>query len=473
MPTVWIPAPLRDVSGGTEQVTAEGTTVRELVDHLERQFPGIRERLCEGAELRSGMAVSIDGEIAPEGMRANVAEANEVHFVPAISGGRPRPTRTRAMTTVTACLLFTSIAIAAPPAGKPLQSSVFVAGTDGYHTYRIPAVIATPRGTLLAFCEGRKNNRSDHGDIDLVLKRSTDGGRTWSDMQIVYEEGGRKEVTIGNPCPVVDTNTGRVWLPFCRDNVDVLVTSSDDDGRTWAEPRNITEQVKRPGWQWYATGPGVGIQLQSGAHQGRLMIPCDHSDLAAGKRRMVSHVFYSDDHGNSWQLGASLPPHTDECQVAELADGTLMLNMRNYWGRDGGRPELGHKRAVATSNDGGSTWSELRFDETLIEPICQASLLRYDVPDASARGDRNVSRLLFSNPASTQSRSRMTVRLSTDDGQSWPIAKLLHEGPAAYSCLTVLPDGSIGCLYERGNQSAYETITFARFTLDWLTGGTP
>jgi sialidase-1 len=472
MPTVWIPAPLQDVTAGAEQVAAEGTTVRELVDHLEGQFPGIREHLCEGAELRSGMAVSIDGEIAPEGLRATVAETSEVHFVPAISGGRPTPTRIRAMKTLAVCLFAANVATAAPPPAEPVQTPVFVSGTDGNHTYRIPAVIVTPKGTLLAFCEGRKNNRSDHGDIDLVLKRSSDGGKTWSDMQIVYEEGGTDEITIGNPCPVVDANTGRIWLPFCRDNDDVFVTYSEDDGHTWAEPRNITKQVKKPDWQWYATGPGVAIQLQRGPHKGRLVIPCDHSDNAAGKRRQYSHVFYSDDHGKTWQLGESLPPHTDECQLVELADGTLLLNMRNYWGRDGGHPELGNKRALANSADGGRTWSELRFDETLIEPICQASLLRYGPATATSK-DSTPGRLLFSNPASKESRHRMTVRLSYDEGHSWPVSKLLHEGPAAYSCLIVLPDRSIGCLYERGDETAYETITFARFTLDWLTDDTP
>jgi sialidase-1 len=344
---------------------------------------------------------------------------------------------------------------------QPVKTDVFVSGTDGYHTYRIPAVIVTPKGTVLAFCEGRKTSRSDHGDLDLVLRRSSDRGKTWAPMQIVYEEGGDAKITIGNPCPVVDRDTGRIWLPFCRNNDKVLVTYSDDDGANWAKPTEITDSVKKPGWGWYATGPGVGIQLEGGKHRGRLVIPCDHSEQIDGKRGMFSHVFYSDDHGQTWKLGGSADRHTDECQVVELSDGTLMINMRNYWGRDGKQQDKDKMRAVAISRDGGATWGDLRFDPALIEPICQASFLRH-----SAKGQPGDGRLLFSNPASPTTRHQLTVRLSSDEGKTWPVAKLLHEGPSAYSCLTVLPDGSVGCLYEGGEKHAYEKIIFARFSAD-------
>jgi sialidase-1 len=362
-----------------------------------------------------------------------------------------------------AALLAVATAAAQP---RLEQTEVYVAGTDGYHTYRIPAVIRTQSGTLLAFCEGRKNNARDHGDIDLLVKRSTDGGKTWSAQQIVYEEGGTAEITIGNPSPVVDRETGTIWLPFCRDNRDVLVTRSTDDGRTWSWPVEITPHVKRPDWGWVATGPGVGVQLATGPHKGRLIIPCDHGAISGGRRVKRSHVFYSDDHGRSWKLGGAVADHTDECQVVETADGRLLINMRNYWERDGGRPERGGMRAIAWSTDGGDSWSPLEFDRTLIEPVCQASLLRYTL--ASIQGG---NRLLFSNPASRDKRVRMTVRLSYDEGRSWPVARLLHEGPSAYSSLTVLADNTIGCLYERGDQGAYEKITFARFNLEWLTSG--
>lgn len=352
---------------------------------------------------------------------------------------------------------------AAPPPIE--QVPVYVSGQDGYHTYRIPAVLATPGGALLAFCEGRKTSSRDHGDIDLLVKRSADGGRTWSRQQIVYEEGGTAEITIGNPCPVVDGETGTIWLPFCRNNRDVLVTRSTDDGRTWSWPVEITPHVKRPDWGWVATGPGVGIQVEAGPYRGRLVIPCDHGATAGGRPVKRSHVFYSDDHGRSWKLGGVVADHTDECQVAELAGGRLLINMRNYWERDGGRPERGGMRAIAFSADGGASWSGLEFDPALVEPVCQASLLRYS---RAAAGGRN--RLLFSNPADRSKRVRLTVRLSYDEGKSWPVARVLHEGPSAYSSLVVLADGTIGCLYERGEKNPYESITFARFDLEWLEG---
>ena len=348
------------------------------------------------------------------------------------------------------------------------QTDVFVAGQGGYHTYRIPALVRTTKDTLLAFSEGRKNNRRNHGDLDLVLRRSRDGGRTWSRQQLVYEEGGAAEVTIGNPAPVVDQDTGVIWLPFCRDNDRVLMTHSNDDGLTWTPPIDITDDVKEPDWTWYATGPVNGIQLRRQPHKGRLVIPCDHrvggaenSWNEAGR----SHAIYSDDHAKSWQLGKPTEFAMNECTVAERSDGTLLLNMRSYRGRN--------RRAVATSEDGGVTWSASRDDPQLIEPICQGSMIRYTWPEQAGLGqaiDTGKSRILFSNPDS-KTRDHMTVRLSYDEGESWPISRLLHEGPAAYSGLCTLPNQSIGNLYERGVQSPYETITFARFTLEWLTRG--
>ncbi len=131
---------------------------------------------------------------------------------------------------------------------EPIKVAVFISGTDGYHTFRIPSVIATPKGSLLASCEGRKSNRRDHGDLDLVMKRSTDAGKTWGPLEIIYEEGGDTKITIGNPCPVIDESTGRIWMPFCRNNDDVLVTFSNDDGQTWSKPVEITNDVKKPEW---------------------------------------------------------------------------------------------------------------------------------------------------------------------------------------------------------------------------------
>jgi sialidase-1 len=368
-------------------------------------------------------------------------------------------------------LAVLSFVLGAGPSGQVSRAAddrftidVFTSGTGGYHTYRIPSLLATPRGTLLAFCEGRKTGPADDGDIDLLLRRSDDRGRTWGPSRLVHEDGGTRPVTIGNPCPVVDATTGTIWITFCRDNDDVIVTSSRDDGRTWAAPRTITGSVKKPGWTWYATGPGVGIQLVRGPHAGRLVIPCDHREAVDGKPVMSSHVFFSDDHGQTWSLGGTVDRHTDECQVVELDDGVLLINMRNYWGRDGGRPDRGGMRAVARSRDGGATWSPLAFDRTLIEPVCQASLI------AMPRPGRPAERLLvFSNPASTTARRALTVRVSDDGGKNWPIAIPVEAGPAAYSCLAPLDEGRVGLLYERG-KSAHITFTVLQVS---PPGGTP
>lgn len=349
-----------------------------------------------------------------------------------------------------------SAAFAASPGLEQIE--VWKAGTDGYHSYRIPALLVTRKGTILAFCEGRRNSRSDAGDIDMLVKRSTDGGKTWSAQQVISDMGGD---TIGNPCPVEDRKNGRIWLPLtknpgnltereiekdgARGTRTVWITSSADGGKTWDPPREITSTTKDPGWGWYATGPGNAIQLRSG----RLVVPCDHRRFAAQARH--SHIIYSDDHGKSWKLGGSAQPDTNECAVVELNDGSLLLNMRSYAGKN--------RRALARSTDGGLTWGKFRLDETLIEPVCQASFIRYDRKN-----------LLFSNPASTK-RERMTVRVSKDEARSWAASRVLHEGPAAYSALAVLKGGRIGCLYERGEKTAYDRITFAHFPLRWILEG--
>lgn len=335
------------------------------------------------------------------------------------------------------------------------QVEVFRSGEGGYHTYRIPALVVSKNGTLLAFCEGRRGGGGDSGDIDLLLKRSHDNGRTWSATQVVADLG---EDTIGNPAPVVDRKTGAIILLLTRNPgkvterqiIDgtasgtrtVWLSRSDDDGATWTRPEEITSSVKLPEWTWYATGPGNGIQLRDG----RLVIPCDH--ILAGTKANHSHVVVSDDGGRTWKLGGSAGDNTNESAVVELRDRTLMLNMRSNHGQN--------RRAVATSQDRGATWSAVKLDDALMEPVCQASLIRF-------RKDR----LLFSNPADVK-RVRMTVKMSRDEGKTWPVARLVHEGPAAYSSLAQLKDGRIGLLYERGDKRAYELITFARFDRAWL-----
>lgn len=353
----------------------------------------------------------------------------------------------------------------------PEEHVVFTAGTDGYHTYRIPAVVTTRRGTVLAFCEGRRNSGSDTGTIDLLLKRSSDGGRTWGAQQVVWADDHN---VCGNPAPVVDRDTGTIWLLLTwnfgadgekainaatgHDTRRVFVTCSTDDGVTWAKPREITAAVKRPDWRWYATGPVNGIQLTRGGHKGRLVIPANHTEPGAdGKVVSRSQIIYSDDHGATWHLGGLADPRTNESTVAERADGALLLNMRSYRGQ--------HRRALAVSQDGGASWSATRADETLIEPVCQGSLLRATWPEAGER-----SRLLFCNPASLK-REQLTVRVSYDEGATWPVSREIHAGPAAYSGLVMLSSNLVGCLYEGGKQRPYEKIIFARLPLNWLEAG--
>ncbi len=366
---------------------------------------------------------------------------------------------------------FTLDEIDARAAQLPEQKPVFVAGEHGYDTYRIPSLIATPAGTLLAFCEGRKASSSDTGDIDLLLKRSTDNGATWSALQLVWDDGPN---TCGNPCPVVDESTGAIWLLLTHNLgqdresaiVDgqsagtrtVWVSHSNDDGLTWAPPKDITATTKKPEWTWYATGPGVGIQLRLGGHKGRLVIPCDH--IIAGTKTYHSHVIYSDDHGATWLLGGATGDTVNECQVIERTDGSLLLNSRRW------HTNTGPGRAIATSSDAGMTWSELSNDPVLIEPRCQASLLRYRPSDAEG-----LPLVLFSNPADPDNRCKMVVRLSADDGRTWPAWKCLYPGPAAYSCLATLGNGRLGCLYERGAKRPYEGIVFASFSLAWVGEG--
>lgn len=382
------------------------------------------------------------------------------------------------VTGVTFYLSLASLCCTASPVTSPSAVSltdVFVSGNDGYHTYRIPSLIVSPDGGLLAFCEGRSKSQGDAGDIDLLVKRSVDGGRTWSRQEVVWDDG---ENTCGNPCPVVDQTTGVIWLPMTwnhgrdterqimqnngRDTRRVFITHSNDNGRTWATPREITTQTKRSEWRWYATGPGSGIQLTQGPWKGRLLIPCDHSLVSADDPDGYnSHVIYSDDHGRTWRLGGVIRPAVNECQVVELADGTLLMNMRNY-----DRSQT--TRALATSDDGGLTWSAVRHDPALVEPVCQASLVRYTTEPPESR-----DRLLFSNPGHGEvgNRRDMTVRMSLDEGQTWPAGRVLWPGPAAYSCLAALPGGDLACLFEAGDKNPYERIVLARFTCDWLDVG--
>lgn len=329
------------------------------------------------------------------------------------------------------------------------QHSLFEAGDHGYHCLRIPALIVTEEGTVLAFAEARRNDCNDHGDIDLVLKRSLDGGHNWSEMQVIANGG---DHTSGNPCPVVDRSTGTVWLPFCLDNRRVFLTSSTDDGVTWAEPADITEAVMDPGWLAVGTGPGHGVQLSSG----RLLIPCWVDYGPTFGEAQSSYVAYSDDHGETWHRSDPLEVNaSDECEAVELVDGRAYMNMRSYRGKK--------MRAYAHSDDGGATWSAVKFDPNLPEPSCQGSLVRFT---DTSRSERN--RVLLSTPACPDARESLTVRMSYDECRTWPVSRVLYAGEAAYSDLAIADDHTVLCLYEADD---YKKIVFARFNVEWLSDG--
>lgn len=366
-----------------------------------------------------------------------------------------------------------------PSPGNPEgfeQTTLYKSGTDGYLFYRIPSLLLTTKGSLLAFAEARRSPwgpGADSGEINVVLKRSTDGGKSFSPQQVVWADGTN---TCGNPTSVVDATTGTIWLLACHNLGDtkeediadaragrtVFVMSSDDDGVTWSKPREITGDVKKPGWTWYATGPGVGIQLQRGPHAGRLVIPANHA-VKGGADGGFSHVIYSDDHGKSWQLGGDAPAGGNESQVVELSDGTVMLNMRNA--RTKNKDDQPRERAVALSTDGGETFGPMTRDAALIEPLCQGSIVRYTWPGDGA----SKSRILFANPASREERVNMTVRISYDEGKTWPVSNLIHKGWSCYSSITPLPDGKIALLYEAGDRARYDRLDLVRMTLPWLS----
>lgn len=346
------------------------------------------------------------------------------------------------------------------PEARAFKTDVYTSGRGGYAYYRIPAIIKAADNSLLAFCEGRAKSRSDRGDIDLLVKRSTDGGKTWGAAIVVWNDG---ENTCGNPCPVLDETTGHVWL-FASHNLGtdtqkaissgvstgtrtVWATHSEDNGLTWAPMTELTSVVKDPGWRWYATGPGISIQIKNGAHAGRLVVPiCHGNPRAAG-------AFYSDDHGKTWKRGKDVRGLVGETHVVEGfgQPGKLILNMRS------GYPHGCRTQSVST--DGGVSWSKPQQVVEQSDPPCQAGILRWE--DASLPGG---GLLLFSNPAGKRKREQMTVRASGDDGKTWPLSLLLNKGPSAYSCLVRVDNKTAACLYENGSGGElYKRITFQTF----------
>ena len=342
---------------------------------------------------------------------------------------------------------------------------LFSAGEHGYKCFRIPTIVQSNKGTLLAFAEARKSNCSDTGDIDLMVRRSTDGGKTWGAPILVWDDG---ENVCGNPSAVVDRTTGRIVLASTwnlgsdhesdiiygrsKEPRRVFVLSSDDDGLTWSAAQEITATTKKPEWRWYATGPVHGIQLQNGPHKGRLVFAANHSlERKEGEKGWpyYAHCIFSDDGGATWALGGTTALGGNESSVVELADGSVMINMRNY------NREVGKCRSYSISRDGGATWGEMLYARDLVEPVCQGAALNY-----TDKKGRPTETLLFLNPASETKREMLTLKKSTDSGQSYDAGKVVYPGPAAYSDLVQLKNGKIGVFYENGDKNPYERISF-------------
>lgn len=360
------------------------------------------------------------------------------------------------------------------------RSPVFTSGAEGHKSYRIPAIIQLPDGDLLAFCEGRVHDAGDFGDINLVMKRSSDGGHTWSVLQTIVDY---ESLQAGNPAPVVDlTDTrfprGRVFLFYNTGNNhenevrkgngfrEVWYKTSTDGGHTWSEPVNITDQTHKPkqptvnpaynyddDWRSYANTPGHAMQFSSGKYWGRIFVAANHS---AGNPQeqftdYSAHGFYTDDHGKTFKLSENVPvPGSNEAMATELSGNRLMMNIRNQ------RGDI-RERLIAISSDGGARWDTVYFDKNLPDPVCQGSIL-------TIGKRKNI--LAFCNAADKIHRNNLTLRISYDDGKTWkknwvidksqPGGEMNH---SAYSDLVQIDKKTIGILYERND---YAEIVFVK-----------
>lgn len=340
-------------------------------------------------------------------------------------------------------------------------TDVFVNGKEGYPQYRIPSILYTQKGTLLAFCEGR-SSISDHAANDIVLKRSRDLGKTWLPLQVIAEDGAN---CLNNPEVVQVDPTGRILLVFqiypkgfhesevgpgtesdttCR----AWIIHSDDDGATWSKRREITRQVKRPTFATsIASGPGNGIQLKYGEHKGRILMPFNQGPV----NRWKTYAAYSDDLGENWSYGEVAfemdPGYGNEVQMVELSDGTVMINSRVQGGRK--------LRKIGYSKDGGLNWTGLVDEKQLPDPVCMASIIRLE------SSSLKPAPIAFSNPAAENDRVNGALRLSFDDAKTWSVYQLVYTGSFGYSHLTDMGNKQIGLLFERDD---YSKITFTNLT---------
>lgn len=361
--------------------------------------------------------------------------------------------------------------------------TVFQSGTEGHKIYRIPAIINAPNGDLLAFAEGRVNGGSDFGDINIVMKRSADNGKTWSKLLSIVDYA---NLQAGNQAPVVDFTdpkfpNGRIFLFYNTGNNhenevrkgngirEVWYITSTDNGKTWSEATNITSQVHRPkqptinsefnfheDWRSYANTPGHALQISKGKFSGRIYVPANHSEGEPKKdfSDYFAHGFYTDDHGKTFHLSDKVSIEgSNESTAAELSKNRILLNARNQKGDK-------RFRINAISDNGGENWANISFDENLPDPVCEGSILNI----GAIKGKQILA---FSNAADTQKRDNLTIRISFDEGKTWKISHTIEKNPndekkdfAAYSDLVKIDDSTVGILYERDN---YSEIIFTTF----------
>lgn len=329
---------------------------------------------------------------------------------------------------------------------------VFTTVTNFTHTFRIPAIITAANGDLIAVCDARRDSGADLNgaqDIDIALRRSSDNGKTWTPIELVCDLGDGHPAS--DPSLILDETTGEIFCFYNymdrskRNEYRLWVQSSQNHGKTWSQPRDLTDSITLPEWKWdfkFMTS-GHGCQTRDGV----LL----HTLVRVGKG---VHVFGSTDHGKTWRLFHQEPMSpADESKVIERADGQWMVNARvNGYGT----------RHVHISEDAGRTWSGWRENQ-LVDPGCNGAITRY----TSVKGGYDKNRLLFSNANSFGGRTNLAIRISYDEGQTWSEGKVLDPGPSAYSDMTICPDGSIGILYEPG----YGEVRFTSITLEDLTDG--